>query len=206
MRQKPQNPNIDREWFLDRLEEREISVRGLARMLEIDPSSCSLMLRGVRRISPDEAIGMADILNTTPSEIFKRAGAPMADESRSIPVKYFQNDALEVREIPSEARDEFKAPYDTPTNAYAIQMRSASLTDGWVAVVNGTKRGADDLIGQYSLICLNSGDMMMGVIRKGYRAGTHNINPSLLALDKMLENQDVLWASEVLWIRPIQHR
>lgn len=66
--------NIDKDWFLGRLEENNRSVRGLARHMEIDPSAVSRMLSGERRMKMDEANLIAQFLGVHVRDVLKHAG------------------------------------------------------------------------------------------------------------------------------------
>lgn len=65
---------VDEKWFKDRLLDQRKSTRGLARHLNIDPSSASRMLTGQRRMRMEEADAIARFLNVPVSEVLKHAG------------------------------------------------------------------------------------------------------------------------------------
>lgn len=202
MRQKYQNPNIDRNWFQLRMDERELSIRKLASMIGKDPTSTSFMLRGIRRITGEEAVQLGDIFNVSAEEILRRAGAPIADRVRTLPVSAYIDSSDKFHEIPVEAQDQFSAPHDCPSNSYVIQMRNGSLYDGWMIVVNGLKREPDDCLGKFALLCASDGKRYIGFMRRGYKAGTFNFTQVPFDHGKAYENIDILWASEVLWVKP----
>lgn len=202
MRQKPQNPNIDRAWFLARMEERDLTVRGLAKIMKRDPSTISLMLRGIRKISTDEAVMLAELFNVKSPEILRRAGAPLVDETRTIPVAAYIDESHKVYDIPAEAEDFFTAPFDVPTSAFAVQSRNGRMTDGWIAVVNGIKREPDDCVGHYCMFCESDGTRRMGWLKRGYKSGHFNAAVGAMDSSENFENITVIWASEVLWVKP----
>lgn len=203
MRQKMQNPNLDRDWFLNKMDENKFTVRGLAKLMDRDPSSVSLMLRGIRAITPDESVLLGDLFNVTPQEILKRAGAALPDESRTIKITAYTNGGGLLHDIDPAAQDVYKAPYDTPVNAYAVQARNGGLIDGWVFIVDGLKRKPDELIGSgYCVFCDSVGERHSGFIRKGYKSGTYNVTINLVNNVHTRENVELTWASEILWIKP----
>lgn len=65
---------IDKKWFLSRLEEQHLSVRGLARQLGIDASAVSRTLSGLRKMQMDEAKQIAHFLRVPVSEVMRHAG------------------------------------------------------------------------------------------------------------------------------------
>lgn len=46
---------MNTEWFRQLLSTRKLSQRGLAKLMELDPAAVSLMLRGQRKMTNEEA-------------------------------------------------------------------------------------------------------------------------------------------------------
>lgn len=65
---------INKKWFKDQLEEREISLRSLARQMNMDPSALSRMLSGQRKMQIEEAREIAHFLRLPVSEVLRHAG------------------------------------------------------------------------------------------------------------------------------------
>lgn len=65
---------IDRDWFLQQLESKHKSVRGLARHLDLDASAVSRMLAGQRRMKMEEANRIAVFLGAPIREVLAHAG------------------------------------------------------------------------------------------------------------------------------------
>lgn len=65
---------IDRDWFLQQLEEKHKSVRGLARHLDLDASAVSRMFAGQRRMKMEEANRIAVFLGAPIREVLAHAG------------------------------------------------------------------------------------------------------------------------------------
>lgn len=65
---------VDRRWFQDRLADKRLSQRKLARHLHIDPAAVSLMLRGKRKMTAAEAAEVARLLGVSVDEVVLRAG------------------------------------------------------------------------------------------------------------------------------------
>lgn len=123
-------------------------------------------------------------------------------ESREIKIDLFIDDGLNVRYIPLEAQENFRAPYDCPVNSHALQSRNRRKSDGWIVVLDGEKTTPMLTIGHLSLYCLQTGTLGLGVLTKGYLNNTFNINTSVIFEGAVLENMSVLWAEKVLWIKP----
>lgn len=75
-------PNIDKDWFLNILEERNQSVRGLARHMEIDASAVSRMFSGERRMKMEEANLIALFLGVSVKEVLQHAGVAIDNDGQ----------------------------------------------------------------------------------------------------------------------------
>lgn len=65
---------VDKAWFLTKLEDQKLSVRGLARQMGVDPSAISRTLSGERRMQMDEAKQIAHFLRVPVAEVMRHAG------------------------------------------------------------------------------------------------------------------------------------
>lgn len=63
---------IDSAWFYQQLEKEGRSLRAMARVLGLDPSAVSRMLRGERKMSAEEQDGIAAYLGASLSEVAAR--------------------------------------------------------------------------------------------------------------------------------------
>ena len=64
--------SIDTAWFHRQLEARGESVRGLARLMGLDPSAVSRMLKGERKMSADEQDLISNFLGVSLGEVAAR--------------------------------------------------------------------------------------------------------------------------------------
>lgn len=74
---------VDTRWFQNKLHDKHISQRSLARMLELDPAAVSLMLRGRRKMTAKEAAEIARLLGVGVDEVLTRSGAGAPRQTRS---------------------------------------------------------------------------------------------------------------------------
>jgi hypothetical protein len=123
-------------------------------------------------------------------------------ENRTIKIDLFVDENLAVRHIHPAAQEDFRAPYDCPPTAHALQSRNKKRSDGWVIVLDGIQENPAKSMGVYALYCLKDGTLDIGILSKGYINGTYNINRSIMYDGALAENQSVLWAERVLWIKP----
>lgn len=67
------------EWFRQKLAERKLSQRQLAKLIDVDPGALSLILRGTRRLTPTVAHQLANHINVSVTEVLRQAGIEVQD-------------------------------------------------------------------------------------------------------------------------------
>ena len=192
---------MNTQWFRDRLKDKKISQRGLAKLLDIDPAAASLMLRAKRKMTTHEAHQIATILGLPLNEIMRQAGIEVIDDVRRVPITAYMDEHGTVSLMPARTHDVIVGPADCPIGTYAIQVRSpASIKDGWLLFVNPTQAAASDNIDKLCSVATSEGKQVVALIRRGYRRDTHNLIlwPSM----EVLADSNVAWTSPVLWIKP----
>lgn len=204
--QLPQHPTmqINQAWFQQKLRERKISQRQLAKKMDMDPASISNLFAGKRRMTPEEAKTIAGYLLVPVTEVLRQAGVDIQDDVRKIPIAGFINGQSVAYSIAEGAEDYMAAPHDVSADAYALQARTqmtgASYADGWLFVVDGTRHDPATMYGKLCIAATKSGELYLGIVTRGYKLQHHNV--SLLLAAQAVENRDVIWASPVLWIKP----
>lgn len=195
-----QPSSVNTEWFRTILAEREMSMRGLAKKMELDPASVSLMLRGMRRMTTAEANKIATILGVQVTEVLRQAGVPVSQDAHNVPLVGTIDAHGKVKALKSTDRQ--MAPHDVPTDGMALQVRCpSSAADGWIVFCSSAKSPPDTSLERLCVARLANGVSVFGTLRKGYEKNTYNIFTSL-PLESSLENQSVDSVSSVLWIRP----
>lgn len=66
--------SVDSRWFQSQLALNRLSQRRLAKLIGLDPSAVSLMFRGKRRMTAEEAAMVSRLLNVDVQEVMTRAG------------------------------------------------------------------------------------------------------------------------------------
>lgn len=192
--------NVKTDWFRARLAEREISLRQLARDMDLDPSAVSLMLRGKRRMTLAEAKKIADLLVLPATEVIRAAGVTIQDDMVSVPVKLHFDAAGVGMSARTEKR--IQAPFDTPKDAYAAQIRQqTSVFNGWVMVVSPVRNDPAKCIERLVVATLGNGAQRLGVLRRGYEQENYTIMP-LQDEGTALDDVRVKYAQYVIWIKP----
>ena len=73
---------MDTKWFRERLAEKGLSQRALARKLGLDQSAISLTFGGRRRMKFEEAAGIARLFSLPVSDVLRHAGMPVDDPNQ----------------------------------------------------------------------------------------------------------------------------
>ena len=192
---------MDTEWFKNKLAEKRLSQRGLAKLVELDQAAISLMFRGKRRMTPHEAHQISQILGVPILEVMRRAGIDVTDDGRKAPVTSYMDAKGSVVQMPHWTHDSAISPGDCPLGTYAVQVRAHSSTrDGWLIFVNPTQNEARQHLDQMCVVATSTGKLLMGIVRKGYKAQAHNV--ILWPSEETIFDVDIAWVSPVLWIKP----
>lgn len=193
---------MNTQWFRGRMADKKITQRGLAKMMDLDPAAMSLMMRGKRRMNPHEAHQLSVILGTPLNEVLRQAGIAVEEDVRTCPIAAYVNERGVVTLMPPGTHDTVTGPADCPVGTYAVQMRShASVADGWLLYVTPAQHTPGHSADQLCLVAVADGRQLLGIIRRGYRRETHNLVlwPSMETID----DASIVWASTVLWVRPL---
>jgi transcriptional regulator with XRE-family HTH domain len=197
----PTKTKMNTKWFRDQLADRQLSQRGLAKLLDLDPAAVSLMLRGQRRMTSQEAKRVSDILGVPVTEVLRRAGIAVTDDVQRVPVTGYADEQGVVTLFPQKTHDSTTGPADCPSGTHGIQVRAPGMPqDGWLLFVSPAEHQPGEHLDQLCTAALESGQQVISVIRRGYRSGTHN----LLNYPSMAIRPDckVVWVAPVLWIKP----
>jgi len=160
-------------WFRERLQDKHLSQRKLAKMLDIDPAAVSLMFRGRRKMTPHDAHQISVILGVPLNEVMRNAGIEVLEDVHNCPVAAHVNEHGAVTLMPRGTHDLAKGPADCPVGTYAVQVRShASIKDGWMLFVTPAQVAADSNMDQLCLVATADGKQVMAVVRRGYRRDT----------------------------------
>lgn len=193
--------DINTGWFKDKLAEKKISQRRLAAMMNIDPSAASLMFRAKRKMSPYEAHQVSQILGVPLNEVLRQAGIQVTEDVRNVPITSYLDGEGNINLMPSRTHDHVLGPADCPIGTYGVQVRSpTALIDGWMLFVSPAQMPASDNVGELCAAATEDGRHLIAVVRRGYRNRTFNLIawPSM----EVLPDVQLVWTSQVLWIKP----
>ena len=193
---------VDTSWFVERLAARDMSMRGLAKLMNLDPAAISYMLRGKRKMKMDEAAQLAALLDSTPTEIFEHVGIHSASPKR-VRLEGYINGKGEIVAFGKGAHDMVEPPGDVSPETVAFQCRTSGTEldrmDGQIYFVNHTKANPAQYLEQFCTCAIKAGPTVIAQIRKGYKRGTYNL--ILMGTGRTLEDQTIAWASPVTWTK-----
>jgi DNA-binding transcriptional regulator YdaS (Cro superfamily) len=191
---------MNTQWFRHHLSQRKLSQRGLARLMGLDPASVSLMLRGQRRMTMEEAHAIATIISMPVTEVLRAAGVDVLDDVRRVQVMGYVDDQSEVTLFPAGTYDTVVGPADCPANTYGLQVRTPTHpTDGWLMFVSPHHEAPALHLGQLCCVALATGEHLIAFLQRGYRQGLYNL---VRASTAVRLDCDVTWAAPVLWLKP----
>lgn len=193
---------MNTEWFRQLLATRKLSQRGLAKLLELDPAAVSLMLRGQRKMTNEEAHQVSLILGVPITEVLRQAGIEVTEDVRRVKVTGHIDEDAKVTLFPKRTQDKVIGPADCPEGTYALQMRTPGGTkDGWMMFVSPSEDDPRAHLGQMCCVALDNGEHLVAHLQRGYRSGTFNLIRSSTA-QSLRTDVNVVWASRILWIKP----
>lgn len=195
------NIKMNTQWFKDRLADKRLSIRGLCKMLGIDPAAGSLMLRGLRKMTSHEAHQISVILAVPLNEVLRQAGIDVSEDIKKSPIAAHMDQEGKVTAMPPGTHALEQGPADLPVGSYAVQVRSPnSIKDGWLLFVTPAQVPPAQCLDSLCVVATNSGQHLMGIVRRGYRKSTYNV--VLWPSGQMQTDVDLAWASKVLWLKP----
>lgn len=176
---------INRDWFIQKLEENRKSVRGLARHLDLDPSAVSRMLTGKRKMKMEETTAIAHFLNAPVSEVLRHAGVSidLDGQPTRVLLAAIVNEKGEVgrltdpRPLPQSVIDRAQAAIHTHGNGriIAAQVRALdgplAFLDDAVVLFKPTEIVESNAIGVLSICRNHAGEQVMAKIERARKTG-----------------------------------
>lgn len=190
---------MDKRYFDNLLKDRGISLRGLAKRLDILPSQLSLTFTGKRRMQLDEAVRIGQILGVSLHDVAIHAGISSArsDVKRVRVTGILRGDGTVAEQT---ALERTPTPISLPENAEAVHARTAdtplSWMDGWVLFTDERSPPSDGMLGRYCRAKIQGGPEVMCTIRRGYKPNTYNLSGPYVADSQRLE-----WLAPVIVTR-----
>jgi transcriptional regulator with XRE-family HTH domain len=192
---------IQTQWFRDRIADKRMSQRALARAMGLDAAAVSLMLRGKREMKLTEAAEIARLLGVPAQEVIEHAGVRTSSHGKLISVSAILDEHQEVVSIPKSEAFDIPMPPGIEGECMAIQCRTAGTcmahADGWIFFVRQPKGLSPDAVDRFSFVKVRGGLSTLAQVKRGYRPSRYSLHGPMSASDVELE-----WAEPVLLIIP----
>jgi phage repressor protein C with HTH and peptisase S24 domain len=201
------NGTLDKRWFQDRLKALHKSQRGLAAHLGLDAARVTEILNKRRRVSYDEAVDMAEFLETGLDEVVGRLGKTVAPVRRRIPVVGYVGAGETIFAMDDHSQgagmDEIEPPPDQGEGGIAVVVRGNSMAprfkDGELLGYS-RERGLNPerCYGAECVVQTLDGRKLVKLLERGSRPGVFtlvSVNSSIpIEHDVELE-----WVAPVVW-------
>lgn len=193
---------INTDFFRQLMTAKKLSQRKLAKLMNLDPAAVSLMLRGQRKMTNEEAHEISVILGVSITEVLRQAGIEVVDDVRRVKVAGYVDQSFGVTLFPRRTHDKVVGPADCPEGTYALQLRDpTSPKDGWMFFVSPAEDDPRAHLGQMCCIALENGEHIVAFLHRGYRSNTFNLINGGTGTT-LRTDCSVVWASRILWIKP----
>lgn len=171
---------VNRRYFEGLMQDRKLSLRGLAKRMSMGHSQLSLTFSGDRKLTINEAVQLSSILGVPLADIIEASGVSvrMAAEFRVPVIGAVQGDGT-VLMTPEDEAERTSAPDILPPDTVAVQARTAGTSLEWLdGVVMFCRRPSSfDMasLGRLSLCKIVGGPAVLAAVRRGYREGSFNL-------------------------------
>ena len=170
---------VNRKFFDELMQDRKISLRSIARHMDISPSQLSRTMTGHRRMQLGEAASIANLLGVSVVDVMINAGIEsVRDGQRYAPIIGHLTGDYTISEPDKGVKDRVPLPQCVPEDTEAIQARTAatplSYLDGWIYFVGPPMRPAE-AIGSYCVVTMDDSTKTIGTVQRGYQPGSYNI-------------------------------
>ncbi|AAQ54947.1 cI-like putative transcriptional regulator [Burkholderia phage Bcep22] len=172
---------VKKQYFLNLMESRKLSMRGLAQKMDMQHSQLSLTLSGQRKMQLEEAAQLSQIFGVPLAEIAVAAGVDIRPTSgKRVNVIGFVGKDGSVTLHGKDVVERADAPPNLPDGCVAIQFRTAdsplAWQDGWVAFLHPNGDVTPESFGRFSLCKIKDGPTVVATPKRGYRDGTFNLS------------------------------
>ena len=172
--------DVNRRYFESLMQDRELSLRGLAQRMGMSHSQLSLTFSGARKLQIEEAAQLSSLFGRPIHEIIENAGVPvrtMVGQRVSVIGAMMGDGTVELNE--DDAAERTTAPEGIQEDGAAVQARTAGTPLEWLDGAVFFFARPDDIdpaaLGRLCYCRIKDGPAVMASVRRGYRDGTWNL-------------------------------
>lgn len=190
---------VNKRYFHDLMKDRRLSLREVARRMEVWPAALSRSLDDKRKMQLPEAVSLARILSVPLAEVMLNAGIEEAKTvGRRCSIIGHVLEGAVVEPVPDGVIERVSIPDGVDDGVVALQAHTsetpAAYADGWVTFL-GPQTDPADCLGCYSLVNIEEDGWVLGTIRRGYYPGTWNV---FLPMRDSRKNVRIVWARRAI--------
>ena len=172
--------DVDRRFFEGLMQDKDLSLRGLASRMGMSHSQLSLTFSGDRKFQLSEVAQLSSIFGQPIERIIKAAGVevPAIGVSRVDVIGAMQGDGTVILHSPGTI-ERASAPEGTPEGSIAVQARTAGSDMDWIdrtvlfiAKPNGVEPG---ILGRLCFCQIKDGPAVIAAVRRGYAENTFSL-------------------------------
>lgn len=205
------NKKVNTKYFKDLIADRHLSQRQLAARIRMangramDPAAMSLMLRGQRRMTIDEAAQIASALGVALDAVIENAGIKVdhrLDEAHSVPVVGWADNAGVVHEGASRGPRHVVAPPVELDGVEAVRVQTTlgvlDALDGGTIYYHDTNRVPEEALGRWCVVSMPNRGRAVRLIKRSYNRGVYTL---VSVTGETTENVQLDSAAPVLWLK-----
>lgn len=190
---------VNKRYFSDLMKDRKLSLREVARRIDVWPAALSRSLDDKRTMRMEEAVSLARVLSVPLADVLVNAGIEQAvTVGRRCNIIAHLLEGGVVQPVASDVIERISIPDNLPDDVVAMQIHTSETPDGymdgWVSFF-APESDATDCLGMFSLVCLEDRSWVLGTIRRGYSPGTYNV---FQPMRQQTKNVRIEWARRAL--------
>lgn len=171
---------VNKRFFMDAMRDRSVSLREVARRIDVWPAALSRSFDGKRKMQLPEAVRLSQVLNVPLAEVLRNAGIQEAQTiGRRCSIIGHLVDSGVVKPLPAGTIERTPVPEGLPDGVVAVQAHTAdtpaAYSDGWIYFFSAEATDPAALINRFVLATTEDDVMIMGTLRRGYESGTYNL-------------------------------
>ena len=169
-----QQDGPDTEWFKARLADKQMSMRKLATLMNLDVSAVSLMLNGKRGMSALEAAEAARLLGVPVDEVMRHAGIDMRGAIKDVvPVVGWVDAKGEIHRGRVIGPKTVAGPPEEGLEAIRAQ---GGAFDGWLFFYRPIDRVSLEVVSRLCVVTIaGQDDERLAWVHRGYEPGGWNL-------------------------------
>jgi transcriptional regulator with XRE-family HTH domain len=195
-------------WFQSELQRNNITQRRVARALNLDPSSITLMFHGKRKLQIKEAVQLANLFGVPLDDVLSNAGlkTETKESTELLPIEGWIDGEMRIHWGQPKGQKTAPIPSFGGKNIKVLRYQTIGSNieslDGGLVYYSESKGLHSDSIGRLCVVKRaedRRGSSLLAVVKRGYSAGAFNLVD--LAGRAVMEDAVLESASPVIWLK-----